>query len=596
MYRPPIQRPEQQRNPTSDSSTLSKLKHWFNKGSELQGDQKASHQANIDRPRDMASPRYAVDPKIPHANGAARKPDPVPLRGPRQLLPRAVYGEVENDPREVDNASIFSSLKSTPPSSLTSAQSHNSFEQLQRPKPSKAKPGGLQISPPQPRQSLLDIASAYADVQNPERAYDAKKKPTPVPSTKSPLYRNNEQRSKRYRPDQPVREVKEGRGLVVEPPSHQRSQKTVVRKMEPQRAPKADNVRQAYRETRFEDFMGKDSPPIPPLPANAASLVLGTSADYRLSRPFVEASEYEEPVDDARPGTASTAALSRSDSRAQTWLRYDRKHGELLTQEQGTDAPLFPRRKNLTVPDRKQQFKYNPCQFCRRQVHPSAVVSYNGIYLCEDCAAAGSQEVKTVKEHPKPKDKKVTRKPVPTTPCTPFSLDTPAPTLSTMTTLRGTPSPEPSPHQPRVRRKDVPPGYEYLPSPQPIPTTPTNNTHVQYPRYRTPPPPPINTTDITSHQLPIPSPPVSPLRPPQPASSIYPSTPWRLSRPPSMPTVPNAYVLPSKDKVKERDTMYRAEVEEDIIDAYAAESPVSPLSEDGDGGYVNAGWRGRRMF
>ena len=64
-----------------------------------------------------------------------------------------------------------------------------------------------------------------------------------------------------------------------------------------------------------------------------------------------------------------------------------------------------------------------------------------------------------------------------------------------------------------------------------------------------------------------------------------------------MPALPDSYNFQGKEKVKERDTVYRAEVEEDIIDAYAADSPVSPLSENGEGVYVNAGWRVRKnMF
>ncbi|KAL8767329.1 MAG: hypothetical protein Q9209_006167 [Squamulea sp. 1 TL-2023] len=594
--------PTHQQRSISDSS-FSKLKHWFNKGSELQGDNKASHQAKRKQQRDMGATRYVAAREVHTAKGAATGPYPVSQRGPR-LSPQAVYVGARSNNSEGDNMSIFSSLKSSPASSLTSAQSHVPFEQPQRSKSTKPQNGTLKISLPQPRQSLLDLAAQYADVQNPKEANDINGQPTPVANVKSSARGQDEQRPKIFQPDRPIMEVSQGWAQVVAPPTHQRSQKTVVRKMEPQQARRTDNhVRQVYRETRFEDFMGKDSPPMPPLPANAASLI---PADSRLSRPFAIANECEESADDARPGTASTAALSRSDSRAQTWLRYDRKHGE-SAQEQNINAPLFPRR-NLTVPDRDQQFKYNPCQTCRRQVHPSTAFSYNGTYLCEDCAATGTWGPKK-KEHIRPKKDKISRKPVPTTP--PTTLATPS---STSSTLRGTPPPTFPPRQPRIRRTDVPPGNEYgylqppnssSPATSPTPSstlisspqTPkfgTPNAEGKFPRYRTPPPPPI--TSSPSHEL-FPPRPTSPLRKPQPASSIYPSTPWRLSRPPSIPAVPAVpdwYISQGKEDVKERDTVYRAEVEEGIIDAYKGDSPVSELSEgEEELQYVNAPWRGR---
>ncbi|KAL8686956.1 MAG: hypothetical protein Q9224_005292, partial [Gallowayella concinna] len=458
MYTPPMQRPPQQRNAASDS-TLSKLKLWFNKGSEIQSDHKASHQAIQDQQRNMGSTRYTTERNVHNVDGAVRRPATVSPLGPRQL-PQAVHAEVRNDRYEGDQVSIFSSPQSTPPSSLTSAQSHNPLAQMPRRKPSKANPRGLQISLPQPRQSLLNLASNYADVQNPE-----KKQPTPAAQVKSPLYKKNEQRSQEYRMEQPIKEVTKGQGQVMATPSHQRSQKAVVRKMAPQQTPKTDS--HVRRETRFEDFMGKDSPP-PPLPAlsaNTASLAPSTSTAFRLSRPFAESSEYDHhPTedDDARPGTASTAALSRSDSRAQTWLRYDRQHGETIHQQRANNPPsLLVSRRNMTVPDRDQQFKeYTPCQSCRRQVHPSAAVSYNGVYECEDCAAAAAPKKQ---QHPKAGNLIIPRKPVPETPTprTAFFADNYTPkysTLSSSTTLRNTPSPQLSPRQSRPRNTDIPPG------------------------------------------------------------------------------------------------------------------------------------------
>ncbi|KAL8677075.1 MAG: hypothetical protein Q9186_006477 [Xanthomendoza sp. 1 TL-2023] len=582
-----MQRPPQQRNAASDS-TLSKLKLWFNKGSEIQSDHKASHQAIQDQQRNMGSTRYTTERNVHNVDGAVRRPATVSPLGPRQL-PQAVHAEVRNDRYEGDQVSIFSSPQSTPPSSLTSAQSANPLAQMPRRKPSKANPRGLQISLPQPRQSLLNLASNYADVQNPE-----KKQPTPAAQVKSPLYKKNEQRSQEYRMEQPIKEVTKGQGQVMATPSHQRSQKAVVRKMAPQQTPKTDS--HVRRETRFEDFMGKDSPP-PPLPALSASLAPSTSTAFRLSRPFAESSEYDQhPTedDDARPGTASTAALSRSDSRAQTWLRYDRQHGETIHQQRANNPPsLLVSRRNMTVPDRDQQFKeYTPCQSCRRQVHPSAAVSYNGVYECEDCAAAAAPKKQ---QHPKAGNLIIPRKPVPETPTprTAFFADNHTPkysTLSSSTTLRNTPSPQLSPRQSRPRNTDIPPGYEYLlstTSPSPVsPLTPSPiNPSFTIPNYRPPPPPPINTnTNIFSpyHNL------QTPIRKAAPASSIYPSTPWRLSRPPSLPSVVWRDEDGGREREEERDTVYRAEVEEDLIDGYAVESPVS------EGEYVNAGWRERR--
>ncbi|KAL8977646.1 MAG: hypothetical protein Q9205_006591 [Flavoplaca limonia] len=355
---------------------------------------------------------------------------------------------------------------------------------------------------------------------------------------------------------------------------------------------------------------------MPPLPANVAGLAApNTSANYRLSRPFAAAEPMERFVDEnSRPGTASTAALSVSDSRAQTWLRYDHKHGEPV-QAHGTDAPLFPRRKPV-VPNQDQQSEYNPCQTCKRQVHPSTAFSYNGTYLCEDCAATGRWGDKK-KESLKAKKTKVSRKPIPKT-SVPSSKEkhTPASTLSTSSTLRGSLSPRTPPRQPSNEQgflqspKPSSPAPSNAPSstftPSPLsPYFATPNPVGKYPRYRTPPPPPIITTDSALEQRLTP-PPDSPLRKPKPASSIYPSTPWRLSRPPSIPSipaVPEKYLYQEVEKTHERDTIYRAEIEEDIIDSYAVDSPVSPLSDRGNdvvednGTYVNANWRTRKnMF
>lgn len=601
---------------TSSESSFSKFKYWFNKGVEMQTDNKASHQAKRKQQKDMDSARYVAGPDLRTADGAATRPYPSSPRGPR-LSPQAVHVEARRNSSVGDNLPSFASLGSNPASSLTSAQSHVPLEQSQSSKSRNPKPGTLPISLPQPRQSLIKLAASYPDVQNPKRANSANKKLTTVADIK-PADKQHEQRPKEFRPDNPVKEITKGRGRVITPPTHQRSQKTVVRKMEPQRTPGTDNhFRQVYRETRFEDFMGKDSPPImPPFPANVTGLAAPSrSADYRLSRPFAAAEPVEQFVDEnIRPGTASTAALSVSDSRAETWLRYDHKHGE-PSQVRSTDAPLFPRRKPV-VPNHDQQSEYNPCQTCKRQVHPSTAFSYNGTYLCEDCAATGRWGGKKM-ESLKAKKAKVSRKPIPKT-SVPSSKEnyTSASTFSTSSTLRGTLSPKISPRQPSNEQgflqspKPSSPAPSNAPSSTftPSPLTPyfaTPDPIGKYPRYRTPPPPPIITPDPASDQHLTP-PPDSPLRKPKPASSIYPSTPWRLSRPPSIPSIPampEKYLYQEVEKTHERDTIYRAEIEEDIIDSYAVDSPVSPISDRGNdvvednGTYVNANWRTRKnMF
>ncbi|KAL8997932.1 MAG: hypothetical protein Q9169_002925 [Polycauliona sp. 2 TL-2023] len=591
-------------------SSFSKLKLWFNKGSEMPGDNKASHQAKRKQQRDVGSARYVAGQNTHTADGAATRPYPISPRGPR-LSPQAVHVEARNNSSsEGDNVSNFSSLRSTPDSSLKSVQSHfpPNEQYSKRPKPRNPKPGAIPISLPQPRQSLLDHAAAnYVDVQNPARAaHPPNKKPTPVADPK-PSRNQDEQRPKEFRPDQPVKKVKQVRAEVVTPPTHQRSQKTVVRKAVPPRTHGTDNhFRQVYRETRFEDFMGKDSPaplmPPPPLP----------SADHRLSRPFAAAVPVNQPMveEDVRPGTASTAALSVNGSQAQTWLRYDLKHGE-SARHPSTDTPFFPRR----IPE---QIKYTPCQTCQKEVHPSTAFSYNGTYVCEDCAATGRwTNGDKKKESLKVKKNKVGRKPVSKTSVASFK-EKASTTLSTSTTLLGSLSPRLSP---RLRGTDVAtPGTEreYSPSPQPSSPAPsstntssprspyfaTPDAHGRYPRYRIPPPPPIVTAHVASDE-PVSPLPESPFRKPKPASSIYPSTPWRLSRPPStpsIPAVPEKYLTKEVENTKgERDTIYRAEIEEDIINSYAVDSPVSSMSEPGNNGgergsgeYVAAGWRTRR--
>ncbi|KAL8699524.1 MAG: hypothetical protein Q9201_005952, partial [Fulgogasparrea decipioides] len=450
-------RPQQQRHPTSDSTVFSTLKHWFNKGSQMQKESKATYQLSQQR---QLNPKRNTAGKGLSSNNEPASLDFNSPRGLRQL-PRAVHAGARNDGFEVNSASTYSTPNTTPTGSLTSAQSHNHPDQP-RSKQRKAPSGRLQISSPKPTDSLVNLAASYPDVQNPKRAYDATRRPVPTPDkVETPLYKNGRGRTNEYQNDQPVKDVAKGRAAVVEGPTSHRSQKTVVRKMEPLKAQKVDNIRQVARETRFEDFMGKE--PTPSVPA----LPTGTSQAFRLSRPFNEPPEFEQPtIDDEFDDRPDTAALSPTESNAETWLRYDSAQAEPASDKRTSNAPLFPRR-NMAVPDHNIQKKWNACQTCRQQTHPSTAASYNGTYFCQSCAAARDKN-KNRKPSPleTPTNKgDIPRKPLPNpSPRMPFSPIRTSEeshfSSNGSTTLQGTPSP-PQP-QPRIRRKDVPAGYEHL--------------------------------------------------------------------------------------------------------------------------------------
>ncbi|KAL8714550.1 MAG: hypothetical protein Q9220_001498 [cf. Caloplaca sp. 1 TL-2023] len=564
MSQPSVSLSQQRRT----SPSFGQLKKWFRKGAEMPSKTSTTDATHLDQQEQNEFRSGAVRRK-PVANNATR-PDLVPPRGLQQL-PRAVLNDTPSGQGEGGSMSS-SSDPSTLTGSLTSTQSHQQRQRGYAKAISRRKPPRLQISSPQPRQSLLDLAAGYADVQNPQRAYAAPQRPSPSPRTtkiKSPLYNPpSVPEAQRYKPDQPVKEVAKGQAKVINStPSHHKSQKTVVRKMVPPQAPKADNLpsrHQLARETRFEDFMGRDTdnsaiPSLPPLPTTRTAHRLSRPfkefskygagsrppAAYRLSRPFKESSEYGGAG--SRPttaGSSSVAALSPTESHAQTWLRYDR-HATTASHSASTSStypprsssrspPLFPLRRNLNTPPANdsrtsQSFKkYPPCQSCRKQIHPSAAISHNGSYLCAtDCSSA-----------------------IPTQTPQPFA---------------------PPPPRPRERRSDIPPFAEYA--------------YLQFPPSPSSPPPPPPSPPSTQPQQ----------HRPRPPSSIYPSTPAaRISRPPTLPALSaiGAFSTTRRSgprRERQRGTVYRAEKEEEIIDAYLysekEEEVVSPLSE--------RGWEGR---
>lgn len=670
------QRQQQQRTLTSDRSTLSKLKYWFNKG--IQKEQSPTPKVPPNQQRQMEA--TYIPPAIQTYTNSPARPDLVPPRGPRQL-PRAVYAEARlNDRNEVENESISSKSHVSQSTGLTFVQSSR-FTSNSRSKPAKnRKPGGgLPISGPLPTKSLLDLTSQYADVQNPQKTYDAARRPAQAGAASTnppPLYKSNGDgggRDRRFQPDQPVKEVAKGRAQVVKAPSHQRSQKAMVRKMEPEFARRADDGRHGSHVTVFEDFMGKDPPPpVPALPADISNLIPPSlPSAHRLSRPFREASEFEKPFgngkdDPSEDISPTTIPISPSASHAQTWLIYDRSIDPVsgLRERSSGVFPRFPPRRNLTKPDAttQQSSRWNACQSCRERFHPSTAVSHNGTYFCQSCAAAQKEspaKEEEAKEEPKEvrypyaagtygknnnnnNNNKITRKPLLTPSAPPHGPLTPS-TAYTMTdhnisgsTLHGsgTPTPPPQPHpqlqrSPRVRRKDIPPEYAHIYTPDAqTPSIKQEDTPTQdpdrerammnafyntplpngtYPRYRTPPPPPI-TIPPSNNANP------TGLRNPAPPSSIYPaSSPphnlGRLSRVPSLPQhpaydtdapVPEAYSMLEGKRVQRSDTVasdssYRAAREEEVIDAYAdmyvgEMSPVSPISEadEGRGGWGRA--------
>ncbi len=487
--------------------------------------------------------------------------------------------------------------------------------------------------------------------------------------------------------------------------------------MPPQVVKRADQNRHMSSVTVFDEFMGKDSPPpMPALPANLSNLVPAVpTITHRLSRPFLDAPEFagqsgkDESDEDISP---TTIPISLSSSHAQTWLRYDQGADSVSGTARSSGVfPRFPPR-NLTKPDASQQTssRFNACQSCRERIHPSKAVSHNGTYFCESCAASPAARTDSIAEKEAPphfrevrypyaagtygKDTinsniKVARKPLPNlapsprgplTPSNGNNTHNPTHNISGSTLLGSATPPLPSPtapklqRSPRVRRKDIPPEYIHLYSPD-AHTAPSSRREEEeegekptggatvtkperegrrdpyyntpradgtYPRYRTPPPPPITIPPASpflpadlqgaaatkaTHSKP------TGLRKPAPPSSIYPvdnQTPrhmGRLSRVPSLPQHPAAYdadapVVPplppvlgdwaeshhhhgsSRKTVKRTDTMdsaktdrsYRAAREEEVIDAYAdmysgdgGSSPVSPISEGGWGG-GEGGW------
>ncbi|KAL9593375.1 MAG: hypothetical protein Q9219_007578 [cf. Caloplaca sp. 3 TL-2023] len=574
-------RPHYQRNLTSDASTFTKLKHYFHKGSKISQPETTVVQTK-QRSEKQANPSHQYWTRhepYDYNNGSAR-PDLVPPRGPRQL-PRAVYGETTIGRGEVESESTFSNLSSGPSTSLTSMQSSQPPAGENSAPSKKRAVAGLPISDPQPTQSLLDLASRYADVQNPEKAYNPSRRAEPTAMGKPPVHNEGDRKVLCHKLSRPVMDIAKGQAHIVAGPVHQRSQKTVVRKMEPQQVRRADGNRHRSNVTLFEDFMGHEpQPPVPSLPKSATGLGPGSnfSQAHRLSRPFGEVSIPDD--DDSENISPTSLVILPRDSHAQTWLRYDRSLA--ATPSQSTNAPLFPPR-DIPSP--------NPTP-----INPSSAL-------------------------PKTACKKPTRKPVPT----PLPLSSPASTAANSANL-----------SPRPRRKDIPPEYAHIYSPPPSTHTPSTYTPSNLTHTPSPPPPPRNsyyTTPLPDGTYPryrTPPPPPVTLRKPAPPSSIYPATPFlpfhRLSRPPDLPPMPQAFVAAMvaggggdgvwKPRQARSSTVgtfesYRAERENEVIDAYreGEGGEVSPLSACGEGWdgkgwgspvsevgreYEGVGWRMRR--
>ena len=608
-------RKNQRQQPIEQPTLFVKLKHWFIKGSEFGESGKAVNASK--QQSDMHAARATV---TRDTNNRQKSPYLTPPLGPR-LVPPAVR---RNGPKMVNDDALFS---------LTAAQSHQQQKNTRswRRKPVSPQP---RISHPKPTDSLIDFASGYADVQNPARVYVAAQKPSHAAADGT----KEEKRKK------PLQEVKTNRENTIAGSRNHGSTRPVVRESGPLKMQNTDNVRS--RETRFEDFMGKQSsPPVPSLPTSA----------HRLSRPFEEPLGYEEPT--ANDGRASTVALSPSESNAQTWLRYDESQAKPSSSKgkQPINKPLFPPRGDSVQKERKI------CQSCRQHITPDTSIKYKETFLCQQCATAIEESrAKRRKEQKKAlapiSTGSVVRKPLPTpSPRMPFSpLRKSEETCysSTGSTLQGTPSPDPaSRREPRPhRRRDVPPGYEqhlsdfratpFIRRPSFIPDSAiseeadataenhslsyynTPDASGMYPKYRTPPPPPpvarggqpvdskhqpkatkarpppIDTT-VPANFLPPPPIPSTAQREhiPIPASSIYPedetSAPplasSRLSRPPMLPyTAVPGYVSRNNavkgKNAKSRDTI--ASVIGMYVDKTETEDgEVSPLSSfDGEGG------------
>ncbi|KAI4106617.1 MAG: hypothetical protein L6R37_002118 [Teloschistes peruensis] len=669
---------------SNDASLVARLRHWFDKGSQIKAENKKAAALEV---RDFLHQRPAkINPSTWNQDNQAAF-DKL-NKTPRQI-PRAVQVQARGGQRdECEDTSSFSDQSSYAASSLTSVQSRRNPLDVRDSRGKKGKHNRPEISSPQPTKSLVNLASGHADVQNPAKAYDAgSRKPVPTAATpkvpspglqgarKQGTHKKYAERLPERRPSRPVKQVATSKPRIVDAPSNHRSTKAVVRKAVPRRKPlmprKADSQgREWDRETRFEDFMGKDEsvPPMPSIPTRFESKHTDPS---RLSRPFVEPMSYESesPTTDKKSGNRasyqsnSKAAISPNGSTAQTWLRYDRAHASPPIPEAQPSSPLrrrtsthkqrgrpdsetipeplFPPRdipprsdrRNRATPveshrEAEKKKRVMKCQECRVQVHPSAAVSYNGTFFCIECANkhSSSKEKSQQPRHRKEEEMVVgkrkvgsnvkesnkdvgARKPVPSPLPTPSPFAAPYASSfdSQDTTLRNTPSPVPAPppqrpkQQPRLRRRDIPPGYESLvaaatghpqpsspppPPPAPKPNCPPEKTlsyyskplpSGAYPAYRPPPPPPPPTDSVTLRlQM------ARPHHVPVPASSIYPEdSPW--------PT-PTARTDGDRDTVADLVGMYGQEEEEAGSEdrrrrrrtaIYTGGGDVSPLSEHG---------------
>ncbi|KAI4248711.1 MAG: hypothetical protein LQ352_005840, partial [Teloschistes flavicans] len=422
---------------SSDASLFVRLRHWFKKGSQVKAanNRKA---ADLDV-REFLNQRPArISPSTWNQDNQAAFDT---LNNTPRQIPRAVQVQDrrgQND--ECEDVSSLSTHSSFSASSLTSAQSCRSSLGLRDSRGKNGKHSRPDISSPKPTKSLLNLTSNYADVQNPAKAYDAANRkpvsPATTPKVPGPGSEARDQDKNKKQADklperkisQPIKEVAATKPQIVDAPSNHRSTKVVVRKMVPQRQPlmpqKVDPQHREWdRETRFEDFMGKQES-VPPIPSVPSMIESQQAVASRLSRPPVEPLGYESDAsaaddnDDIESSRSnSTAVLSPNGSPGQTWLRYDRAFGTSppapapsslhrtsnlkVRNRPDSDTipgPLFPpRRRNRATPaeshrDAEQKKRWMKCQECKEQVHPSAAVSYNGTYFCMECANKQGKE------------------------------------------------------------------------------------------------------------------------------------------------------------------------------------------------------------
>ncbi|KAL8691229.1 MAG: hypothetical protein Q9218_003505, partial [Villophora microphyllina] len=151
--------PQPRARSATDASLMARLKHWFNKGSELKAANKKK--AALDVREFLQQQPAKMNPST--WNDDQQAAYDILNNTPRQI-PRAVHAgarRVQHD--ESADHSSFSTLNTTPASSLTSAQSNRNPLDPRGSKGKKGKHSRPDISCPKPTDSLLNLASNYAD-------------------------------------------------------------------------------------------------------------------------------------------------------------------------------------------------------------------------------------------------------------------------------------------------------------------------------------------------------------------------------------------------------------------------------------------------